>query len=69
MRVGRFPLATIVLLLIFGAKFIVMRFFPERSADFEPVFTGILEIAIVVFVIYYIRLFIKWVSNYRKAAQ
>jgi len=68
MRVGRFPIASTVLLLIFGAKFIVMRFFPEKSATFDPVFTGILEIAIVVFVIYYIRLFIKWISNYRNAA-
>ena len=69
MRVGKFPLASIVLLLIFGAKFIVNRFFPEKSATFDPVFTGILEIAIVVFVIYYITLFIKWVYNNRKAAQ
>ena len=68
MRVGRFPLASTVLLLIFGAKFIVSRFFPEKSATFDPTFTGILEIAIVVFVIYYLRLFIKWVYNYRKAA-
>jgi|GEM_PF-2246120 len=69
MRVGRFPLGSIVLLLIFGAKFIVMRFFPEKAQSLDPVFTGILEIAIVVFVIYYLRLFIKWVSNNRNAAQ
>ena len=68
MRIGKFPVGSIVLVLIFGAKFIVNRFFPEKSAAFDPTFTGILEIAIVVFVIYYIRLFIKWIYNYRKAA-
>ncbi|MFD0752271.1 hypothetical protein ACFQZS_19105 [Mucilaginibacter calamicampi] len=68
MRVGRFPLASSILLLIFGAKFIVNRFFPEKSSTFDPVFTGILEIAIVVFVIYYLRMFIKWIYNNRKAA-
>jgi hypothetical protein len=68
MRVGRIPVASIVLVLLFGAKFIVSSFFPEKSASFDPMFTGILEIAIVVFVIYYVRLFIKWAYNYRKAA-
>jgi hypothetical protein len=68
MRVGKFPLVSTVLLLLFGARFILNRFFPERSATFDPMFTGILEIAIVVFVIYYIRLFVKWAYNYRKAA-
>jgi len=68
MRVGKIPVASIVLLLLFGAKFILTRFFPERSATFDPMFTGIFEIAIVVFVIYYIRLFVKWAYNYRKAA-
>jgi len=68
MRVGRFPVASIVLLLIFGAKFMVTRFFPEKSATFDPMFTGMLEIALVVVVIHYIRLFVKWVNNYRKAA-
>ncbi len=68
MRVGNFPVGSIVLVLIFGAKFIVNYFFPEKSAAFDPMFTGILEIAIVVFVIYYLRLFVKWAYNYRKAA-
>ena len=68
MRVGKFPVASIVLVLIFGAKFIINVFFPERSATFDPMFTGILEIAIVVFVIYYLTLFVKWANNYRKAA-
>jgi amino acid transporter len=68
MRVGKIPVASIVLLLIFGAKFIINVFFPEKSATFEPMFTGILEIAIVVFVIYYLTLFVKWAYNYRKAA-
>ena len=68
MRVGKFPVASIVLPLIFGAKFILNYFFPEKSATFDPVFTGILEIALAVFVIYYIRLFVKWAYNYRKAA-
>lgn len=68
MRVGKFPLVSAVLLLLFGARFILNRFFPERSATFDPIFTGMLEIAIVVFVIYYLRLFIKWAYNYRKAA-
>lgn len=68
MRVGKIPAATIVLLLIFGSKFIINVFFPEKATTFEPMFTGILEIAIVVFVIYYLTLFIKWAYNYRKAA-
>lgn len=68
MRIGKYPMASIVLLLIFGAKFMISYFSPEKSAAFDPVFTGILEIAIVVFVIYYLRLFIKWAYNYRKAA-
>ena len=68
MRVGKFPVGSIVLVLIFGAKFIVHYFVPEKSAAFDPVFTGILEIAIVVTVIYYIVLFVKWAYNYRKAA-
>ena len=68
MRVGKIPVASIVLLLIFGSKFIVNVLFPERSASFEPMFTGILEIALVVSVIYYLTLFVKWAYNYRKAA-
>lgn len=68
MRVGKIPVASIVLLLIFGSKFIVNVFFSEKSATFEPMFTGILEIAMVVFLIYYLRLFVKWAYNYRKAA-
>ena len=68
MRVGKFPVVSIMLLLLFGARFVSNRFFPERSATFDPMFTGMLEIAIVVFVIYYIRLFVKWAYNYRKAA-
>ena len=68
MRVGKFPLVSTVLLLLFGARFVLNRFFPEKSATFDPMFTGMLEIAIVVFVIYYIRLFVKWAYNYRKAA-
>jgi hypothetical protein len=68
MRVGKLPVASITLLLIFGAKFITSRFFPERSVTFDPMLTGILEIALVVFLIYYIRLFVKWAYNYRKAA-
>ena len=68
MRVGKFPVGSIVLVLIFGAKFIINIFVPEKSAAFDPMFTGILEIAIVVFVIYYLTMFVKWAYNYRKAA-
>ncbi len=68
MKVGKIPVAPIVLLLIFGSKFIVNVFFPGKSATLDPVFTGIMEIAIVVTLIYYITLFVKWLYNYRKAA-
>lgn len=68
MRVGKLPVAAFFLLLLFGAKFMINRFFPQKSASIDPVLTGILEITVVVIVIYCVRLFIKWAYNYRKAA-
>ncbi len=68
MRSGKYPIASVFIVLLFGTKYAVTYFFPEKSAELDPVFTGILEIAIVVFIIYYLRLFFKWAFNYRKAA-
>ena len=68
MKVGKLPVASIVLPLIFGAKFITSYFFPGKSATFDPMFTGMLEIALVAFVTYYLIMFLKWANNYRKAA-
>ena len=68
MRFGKYPAAPIILPLLFGARFVVNHFYPDKKATFDPMLTGMLEIAIVVFLIYYIRLFIKWAYNYRKAA-
>ncbi len=68
MRSGKYPLASVFILLLFGVKYAVTYFSPDKSAALDPVFTGILEIAIVVFIIYYLRLFFKWALNYRKAA-
>ncbi|PJJ83187.1 hypothetical protein [Mucilaginibacter auburnensis] len=68
MRSSKLPVASIFLVLVFGVKYAVTYFSPERSAQLDPVFTGILEIAIVAFIIYYLRMFVKWAYNYRKAA-
>ncbi len=68
MRSSKYPVASVFLLLLFGIKYAVTYFAPERSAALDPVFTGILEIAIVAFIIYYLRMFVKWAYNYRKAA-
>jgi hypothetical protein len=68
MRSGKYPVASVFILLLFGVKYAVTYFFPEKSAVLDPAFTGIFEIAIVVFVIYYLRLLFKWALNYRKAA-
>ncbi len=68
MRSSKYPVASVFLLLLFGVKYAVTYFSPERSAQLDPVFTGVLEIAIVVFIVYYLRMFVKWAYNYRKAA-
>ncbi len=52
------------------AKFIVWQFYPEKSPVFDPWFDGIMMGAIVVFLLYYVRIFVgAWLNNRREGAE
>lgn len=59
MKFGKYPVASVVLLLLFGVKFLSGYFFPERAAALEPVFNIIITVTLIGFVLYYIYLFIS----------
>lgn len=69
MKFGKYPVASVVLLLLFGVKFLSGYFFPEKTAALAPVFNVIITVTLIGFVLYYIYLFISmWRKRHEEDA-
>jgi len=64
MKVGRIPVASIVLLVISVISFITKRFFPSSYLMLHPYFDGALIGAMLVVVLYYANIHVSaWINN------
>lgn len=69
MKFGKYPVASIVLLVLFGIKFLSSYLFPDQYASLEPVFTIIIKVSLVLFVLYYVYVFITaWRNRHKEDA-
>ncbi|MDB5117147.1 MAG: hypothetical protein JWQ79_2639 [Mucilaginibacter sp.] len=70
MKIGKYPVASLVLLVVFGAKLFVKYFFPANYTALLPVFDDILLAAVVIFLLYYIRVWVgAWLNNRKEDAK
>lgn len=68
MKIGRIPLASIVLLVISLISFASKYFFPSAYVSLRPYFDGALVGAMLVFGLYYANVFISaWINNRKEA--
>jgi len=68
MKIGRIPLASIVLLVISLISFISKYFFSTAYLSLRPYFDGALVGAMLVFGLYYANVFITaWINNRKEA--
>lgn len=67
MKIGKYPVASIVLLVVFGARLLVKLAFPDKLAAYDPIFDKVLIAALVIFSLYYIRIWVgAWLNNRRE---
>ncbi len=68
MKIGRIPLASIVLLVISLISFISKYFFSITYLSLRPYFDGALVGAMLVYGLYYAKIFITaWINNRKEA--
>ncbi|MDB4925872.1 hypothetical protein [Mucilaginibacter sp.] len=67
MRIGKYPVASIVLLIVFGARLFLKLAFPDKYLAYDPVFDKILMATLIIFTLYYIRIWVgAWLNNRRE---
>ncbi|MDB5029469.1 hypothetical protein [Mucilaginibacter sp.] len=67
MKIGKYPVASLVLLVIFGAKLLVKLVFPDKYLAYYPIFDKVLMAALIIFTLYYIRVWVgAWLNNRRE---
>jgi hypothetical protein len=70
MKSGKYPVASIVLLVMFGAKLTTKYLFPAKYEALIPVFDNILLAAVIIFALYYIRIWVgAWLANRKEETQ
>ncbi len=69
MKVGKIPVASIILLIFFGATLIIKFFHPTKIATATPYLDGGMIGALLVYLLYYLNIFITASANNRKEAE
>lgn len=68
MKIGRIPLASVVLLVISLISFISKYFFASAYLSMKPYFDGALVGAMLVFGLYYVNIYVgAWLNNRKEA--
>jgi len=69
MKVGKIPVASIILLIFFGITLITRLFYPGQVAAETPYLDGGMIGALLVYLLYYLNIFITASANNRKEAE
>lgn len=65
MKIGKYPVASIALLLVFGVELAIKYFYPAKYESLSPVFDNILLALVIIFTLYYIRIWVGALLNKR----
>ncbi|ASU34621.1 hypothetical protein [Mucilaginibacter xinganensis] len=69
MKIGRIPLASVVLLVISVINFVSKYFFSSAYLSLKPYFDGALVGAMLVFGLYYANIYVSaWLNNRKEAS-
>lgn len=70
MRIGRYPIASSIVLALFIAKLMVQNFAPAKAPVLDPWFDRAIMAATVIFLLYYVRVWVgAWLNDRRENAE
>ena len=69
MKKSKYPIASIACLIVMAANLTIKYLMPYRYTTLKPVLDGILLGVVIVFLLYYVRIYVgAWLNNRREAA-